>query len=193
MKWPHCLLYRLSPYFRIEGGFSLTSLTFSNKLNPVWPLCNFDLQGKCNDEDCRFQHFVQSKLSQEQMLQDLASYSLILTVDDNKSKELQENVESFTKAFAKQYQDKMSWEELCILLVNEVKKHRKGSGLFNVSLQPRTWKLRQETKKLEECTEESADDLGRGIVFTRKDKIHSTVIQTREAVRNKARPVSGER
>ena len=187
------MFYRLSPYFRIEGGFSLTSLTFSNKLNPVWPLCNFDLQGKCNDEDCRFQHFAQCKLSQEQTLQDLASYSLILTVDDNKSKELQENVESFTKAFAKQYQDKMSWEELCILLVNEVKKHRKGSGLFNVSLQPRTWKLKQEDKKLEECTEESADDLGRGIVFTRKDKIHSTVMQTREAVRNKARPVSGER
>lgn len=77
--------------------------------------------------------------------------------------------------------------------MNEVKKHRKGSGLFNVSLQPRTWKLRQEDKKLAECMEESVDDLGRGIVFTRKDKIHSVVMQTREAVGNKVRPASGER
>lgn len=41
--------------------------------------------------------------------------------------------------------------------------------------------------------EESVDDLGQGIVFTRKDKIHSVVMQTREAVGNKVRPASGER
>lgn len=187
------MLCRLSPYFRIEGGFSLTSLSFSNKLNPVWPLCNFDLQGKCNDEDCKFQHFIQCKLSQEQTLQDLASYDPTLTADDKELKELRENVETFTKAFAKQYQDIMSWEEICILLVNDVKKHRKSNGPFNVSLQPRTWTLSQADRKQEEYAEESADDLGRGISFARKDKIHTVDTQTRETIGNKARLASEER
>lgn len=102
-------------------------------------------------------------------------------------------MESFTKAFSKQYQDKMSWDELCILLVNEVKKHRKGNGLFNVSLQPRTWKLNQDVKKQEEYTEASVVDVGHGIVFNKKDKHHTAVIQTREAAGNNARPFSEER
>lgn len=187
------MLSRLSPYFRIEGGFSLTSPTFSNKLRPAWPLCNFDLQGKCNDEDCNFQHFDQCKLSKEQTLQDLASYNPVLTAGDKELKEVQESVESFTKAFVKQYQEKMSWEELCILLVNHVKKQRKGYGPLNVSLQPRTWTLKQLDKKQEEYNEESVRDLGRGIMFSRKDRIHAADTQTRAALGNKARPASDER
>ena len=184
---------RLSPYFRIEGGFSLTSLSFSNKLNPMWPLCSFDLQGKCNDEDCKFQHFIQCQLSQEQMLQDLAAYNPNFTADDKGIQELQEDIESFTKAFAKQYQDKMSWEELCILLVNDVRKSRKNSGPFSISPQPRGWRLKVVDKRQEKFTEESVVDSGRGIVFARKDKIHGEVMQTRETVGNKAKAVSEER
>ncbi|KAI3757991.1 hypothetical protein L6452_05537 [Arctium lappa] len=32
--------------------------SFSNSLaiNPFWPLCMFELRGKCNDDDCRWQH-----------------------------------------------------------------------------------------------------------------------------------------
>ncbi|KAL9984828.1 hypothetical protein ACROYT_G007164 [Oculina patagonica] len=189
----HLKSYRLSPYFRIQGGYSLTSLTFSNKLNPFWPLCNFDLQGKCNDEDCRFQHFITCKLSQEETLQDLSAYNPTLTVDCKDLKEMQEHVESFTKAFTKQYQDKMSWDELCILLVNEVRKQRKGTGAFNISLQPRSWKLPQTDKKQVEYKEDdSANDLGRGIIFSKKDKIHGVVSQTREAVGNLTRPTNEE-
>ena len=123
----------------------------------------------------------------------MASYNVALTSDSVQSKELQENVESFTKAFSKQYQDKMSWEELCILLVNEIKKHRKGNGLFNVSLQPRTWKLNQDFKKQDEYTEESVVDVGHGIVFNKKDKHHAATMQTREVAGNNASPYSEER
>lgn len=188
------LFCRLSPYFRIQGGYSLTSLTFSNKLNPLWPLCNFDLQGKCNDEDCKFQHVITCKLSQEEMLQDLAAYDPNLTVDCKDSKEVHEHVECFTKAFTKQYQGKMSWDELCILLVNEVRKHRKGSGPFNVSLQPRAWQLPQtEKRQVEYMEDDSADDIGKGIVFSRKDQLYDAVSQPREAVRNQTRPAGEER
>lgn len=109
-------------------------------------------------------------------------------------KEMQEHVESFTKAFTKQYEDKMSWDELCILLVNEVRKQRKGNGAFNISLQPRSWKLQQTDKKQVEYKEDdSASDLGRGIIFSKKDKIHGAVSQTREALGNLTRPTGEER
>lgn len=158
------------------------------------PLCNFDLQGKCNDEDCKFQHFISCRLSQGEMLQDLAAYNPTLTADCKDLKEMQEHIETFTKAFAKQYQDKMSWDELCILLVNEVRKHRKGNGPFNISLQRRPWELQQTDKKQVEYKEgDSANDLGRGIVFSKKDKIHGAVSQTREAVGNLTRPAGEER
>lgn len=184
----------MSPFFRIQGRYSLTSLTFSNKLNPLWPLCNFDLQGKCNDEDCKFQHFLACKLSQDEVLQDLAAYNPTLTVDCKDMKEVQEHIESFTKAFAKQYQDKMSWDELCILLVNEVRKRKKGNGAFNISLQPRPWKLQQTDKNQVEYKEDdSVSDLGRGIVFSKKDKLHGAVLQTRDVAENLLRPAEEER
>ncbi|XP_068711250.1 zinc finger C3H1 domain-containing protein-like isoform X2 [Montipora foliosa] len=184
--------YRLSPYFRTEGGFSLSSLTFSNKINPRWPLCNFDLQGKCNDEDCKFQHFIKGKLSEEQTLQDLASYISTLAIDGNKTKE-QGDVESFAKAFLKQYGDKMSWEELYILLVNEVKKQRKGSGPFHIYFEPRTWKPNAEVEKEEECAKES-DDCGRGIVFNKRENFHSVTVvpQAKEPARSKGMSLNAE-
>lgn len=152
------------------------------------------MQGKCNDEDCKFQHIITCKLSQEEMLQDLAAYNPNLAVDCKDSKELHEHVESFTKAFTKQYQGKMSWDELCILLVNEVRKHRKGSGPFNISLQPRAWQLPQTEKKhVGYMEEDSADDLGKGIVFSRKEKLCEAGSQPREAVRNQTRPAGEER
>ena len=128
------------------------------------------------------------------MLQDLVAYNPNLTVDCTDLKELHEHVESFAKAFAKQYQDKMSWDELCILLVNEVRKHRKESGPFNISFQPRAWQLLQtEKKQVEYMEEDIADDLGKGIVFSRKEHLHDTVSQPREAVRNQTRPAGEER
>ena len=185
--------FRLSPYFRIEGGFSLTSLTFSNKLNPRWPLCNFDLQGKCNDEDCKFQHLMNCKFSEEQTVQDLASYISTATEDCGEGKDRREDVESFTKAFLKQYGEKMSYEELCILIVNEIKKQRKASGPYYVHFEPRNWRLETEVEKQEECSEDSTNDLGRGIVFSEKENILSNVSQTKQPGKSKGRPGSDER
>ncbi|XP_067021110.1 zinc finger C3H1 domain-containing protein-like isoform X4 [Acropora muricata] len=182
--------YRLSPYFRIEGGFSLTSLTFSNKLNPRWPLCNFDLQGKCNDEDCKFQHLMNCKFSEEQTVQDLASYISTATEDCGEGKDRREDVESFTKAFLKQYGEKMSYEELCILIVNEIKKQRKANGPYYVHFEPRNWRLETEVEKQEECSEDSTNDLGRGIVFSEKENILSNVSQTSQPGKSKGRPGS---
>lgn len=88
----------------------------------------------------------------------------------------------------------MSWDELCILLVNEVRKHRKGSGPFNISLQPRAWQLPQTEKKhVGYMEEDSAYDLGKGIVFSRKEKLREAGSQPREAVRNQTRPAGEER
>lgn len=185
--------FRLSPYFRIEGGFSLTSLTFSNKLNPRWPLCNFDLQGKCNDEDCKFQHLMNCKFSEEQTVQDLASYISTATEDCGEGKDRREDVESFTKAFLKQYGEKMSYEELCILIVNEIKKQRKANGPYYVHFEPRNWRLETEVEKQEECSEGSTNDLGRGIVFSEKENILSNVSQTSQPGKSKGRPGSDER
>ena len=45
--------YRLCPYFRLKSGRSLTSLTYSHKLNSNKVLCQYDLMGTCSDDRCQ--------------------------------------------------------------------------------------------------------------------------------------------
>lgn len=87
----------------------------------------------------------------------------------------------------------MSYEELCILIANEIKKQRKASGPYYVHFEPRNWKLETEVEKQEECSEDSTNDLGRGIVFSKKDNIFSAVPQTSQQGKSKGRPGSDER
>lgn len=45
---------RFSPYYRTKEKLSLSSVTYSNAVEPTKCFCRFDLTGTCNDDDCRW-------------------------------------------------------------------------------------------------------------------------------------------
>jgi hypothetical protein len=53
--------FRFHPSFlsTIPGGHK--SLTYTHNIDPVKQLCPFEMNGRCNDKDCSFQHFKSSE------------------------------------------------------------------------------------------------------------------------------------
>lgn len=45
---------RFSPFYRTKEKLSLSSVTYSNTIEPAKCFCRFDLTGTCNDDDCRW-------------------------------------------------------------------------------------------------------------------------------------------
>eukprot|EP00468_Gymnochlora_sp_CCMP2014_P002819 CAMPEP_0167750138 /NCGR_PEP_ID=MMETSP0110_2-20121227/5818_1 /TAXON_ID=629695 /ORGANISM="Gymnochlora sp., Strain CCMP2014" /LENGTH=1955 /DNA_ID=CAMNT_0007635413 /DNA_START=108 /DNA_END=5975 /DNA_ORIENTATION=- len=64
--------YRICPEF----DMGLTSLAYSHKVDPLTPLCRFDLHGRCNDELCGFQHIRDFRMSHKELIAELATYSI---------------------------------------------------------------------------------------------------------------------
>nr|XP_002123610.1 uncharacterized protein LOC100182384 isoform X3 [Ciona intestinalis] len=66
--------HRLSPSLRTNKNISITSLTFSHKINPHQVLCRYDLTGKCNDKKCKAQHWADIVPTANEIYLDLLSY-----------------------------------------------------------------------------------------------------------------------
>lgn len=64
--------YRLSEQF-LNVFSSLSSLTLSNNIDPKVLFCRYDIQGRCNDDACDWQHMRSIGLRSEQLSQDLAA------------------------------------------------------------------------------------------------------------------------
>uniref|UniRef100_A0A803XPV8 Zinc finger C3H1-type containing n=1 Tax=Meleagris gallopavo TaxID=9103 RepID=A0A803XPV8_MELGA len=77
--------YRFSPYFRTKEKLYLSSVTYSNMIEPKQCFCRFDLTGTCNDDDCQWQHMKDCTLSRKQLFQDILSYNLELIGCSEKS------------------------------------------------------------------------------------------------------------
>ena len=48
------LLFRFSPYYRTKEKLPLSSVSYSNMIEPDQCFCRFDLTGTCNDDDCQW-------------------------------------------------------------------------------------------------------------------------------------------
>ena len=59
--------YRVNPLYRTLFKHSLTSPTHSNAINPHQPLCRFQYKGKCNNKDCKGQHWDSIQLSEDEI------------------------------------------------------------------------------------------------------------------------------
>ncbi|ERE88325.1 zinc finger C3H1 domain-containing protein [Cricetulus griseus] len=70
--------YRFSPYYRTKEKLPLSSVSYSNMIEPEQCFCRFDLTGTCNDDDCQWQHVQDYTLSRKQLFQDILSYDLSL-------------------------------------------------------------------------------------------------------------------
>ncbi|KAK3336059.1 hypothetical protein B0T19DRAFT_395857 [Cercophora scortea] len=63
--------YRFHPKYREVVGGGLKSLTYSNKINPLEPICPFELSGEQCPEKCDFQHLTSVRAPDEQILLEL--------------------------------------------------------------------------------------------------------------------------
>ncbi|XP_030844440.1 uncharacterized protein LOC100893615 isoform X2 [Strongylocentrotus purpuratus] len=84
--------FRLSPLFRLKAGYSVQSLSFTNKLDASRPLCLYELKGTCNDDDCVWQHERDYTMSSREMLTDLLSYNAVSSKAQGKDDIAMKNV-----------------------------------------------------------------------------------------------------
>ncbi|KAG0300454.1 Zinc finger C3H1 domain-containing protein [Dissophora globulifera] len=68
--------YRFSPQYKEQAREGYHSLTYSNKIDPMQPMCIYELSGgSCNDDACKSQHLRNVKLTDEELVIDMARYS----------------------------------------------------------------------------------------------------------------------
>ena len=67
--------YRLSRHYRTLHKLRHSSLSHSNKIDPMKIMCKFDILGKCNDQKCGGQHFRDIALSKSELIEDLVAYA----------------------------------------------------------------------------------------------------------------------
>ena len=136
--------YRLSPYYRTHAKLPLSSLSHSNKIDPMQIMCKFDILGKCIDPKCNKQHFRDIKLSKTELVEDIAAYHPLPDASscggDVTSKPSSSETSLSTsgirfsplaESLMKTYSGKISDEQLLILAahkVNEGREEKEGGG-----------------------------------------------------------------
>eukprot|EP00731_Ephydatia_muelleri_P018479 Em0011g519a len=157
--------YRLSPHFTKFA--SLSSLTYSNKIDPSKMMCRFELLGSCNDPGCPAQHFKDIKLLKEEMARDLVSYCPALAgcsedvsfVDDSlpdTQQKISAKVDMYAKGLCDSFSAKLSDEQLCLYIAHKVTLGRREvAGSSGIDLDERAWCLKpgtsQQVKSLKEA------------------------------------------
>ncbi|XP_063783531.1 zinc finger C3H1 domain-containing protein isoform X2 [Pseudophryne corroboree] len=123
--------YRFSPYFRTKEKLLLSSVSYSNMIEPKTFFCRFDLTGTCNDDDCQWQHMRDCTLSRKQLFQDILSYNLDLIGCSEKSTD-EEIITASEKYVDKLFginRDRMSMDLMSVLLVSYVNESRNHTRL----------------------------------------------------------------
>ena len=144
--------YRLNPNYRNNEKLTLTSLSYSNKIDPMKIMCKFDMFGKCGNPHCNGQHFRDIKMSTVELVDDIVAYSPSLstggTAANSSNKPPEGSVmrgqrssaplsdrASYTETLLTAYSGKISDEQLLTLAAHQVSQTRAGSdgvGVVNV-------------------------------------------------------------
>ncbi|ELU18707.1 hypothetical protein CAPTEDRAFT_229300 [Capitella teleta] len=136
----HCFKsYRFSPYYRTKDKLTLQSLTFSNKIDPMQPLCSYEMTGKCLDSDCPWQHMKDLPMEGEDLLMDLASYHPKFNQPVASSK-INDQITSFVEKFGKNV-PRVSIHDKCLLMLNTVNSEALRVPPHTIAQQPRSWKV----------------------------------------------------
>ncbi|XP_070577980.1 zinc finger C3H1 domain-containing protein-like [Ptychodera flava] len=153
--------YRFNPYYRTKAKLSLSSVTFSNKINPHRIMCRFDIKGTCNDEGCRWQHKEDYNLTKEELFQDIVSFAprLAGVKDMENITEHEERVSEYVNTLYKQNGEKMTADQMCLLFVSKVNDHHKNVAPHTMMYERRKWKPRQSAKKQQEKDDDSSADI----------------------------------
>lgn len=140
--------YRCSDFYR-QKGLSVSTETFSHKLDCHVPLCQFDLMGKCLDESCPLQHHSDYSLSKREQLVDIVSYfPSVAGIDTSLPVTKHEQLlNQYVEKFLKDTCVQMSHLEQCRCLIDRVKA---AAGLpypHAVCTSARCWKLQRRKQR----------------------------------------------
>ncbi|XP_022089495.1 zinc finger C3H1 domain-containing protein-like isoform X2 [Acanthaster planci] len=140
--------YRLSPFFVKEAKFSRLSPSFSHKLDPTRALCQFELNGTCNDDDCPWQHQKDYELSDHEIYADILAYTPVIAASrdwqdpEKRLQRVEDYVNKAVKNSKRPETAKRQREALCRAFANAVLTQTK-KGSKGVIAQPRAWTPRQ--------------------------------------------------
>lgn len=122
--------YRLSNNFEEKyikkNGQDFTMIVdsfFANKVNPYSTTCNFDLNGKCNDDNCCAQHKKDFLLNQRQKAIDLLLYNPSITrfKGEVRTKEDMNGLLKHLNEFVDNLEKKYSYNEMIKYLVKLIR------------------------------------------------------------------------
>ncbi|KAJ8245271.1 hypothetical protein GJAV_G00268960 [Gymnothorax javanicus] len=159
--------YRFSPYFRTKEKLSLSSVSYSNSIEPEKSFCRFDLTGTCNDDACPWQHMRNCTLNATQLFQDVLSYSLPLIgcSESSSDQDISVATEKYISKLFGSNKDRMGTDQKAVLLVSKVNENRGHVPPHTTYKEARKWRPRPAQNLKPEagrdsCDEESTDDLG---------------------------------
>ncbi|XP_046566199.1 LOW QUALITY PROTEIN: zinc finger C3H1 domain-containing protein-like, partial [Haliotis rubra] len=158
--------YRFSPYYRTKSNKTISSITYSNKINPKKILCTYDLHGRCNDEKCTGQHERDFRLSEREVLQDLVSYCPKLAgVKDTSSQDCGKSIGTYIDNLVRQHEGQMRSDQLCLLLASKVTEEASKNRPHTMFYDPRTWKPVQDHPDGQETVSEFKGKGSRSLEF----------------------------
>ncbi|KAM7115953.1 zinc finger C3H1 domain-containing protein isoform 4-T6 [Molossus nigricans] len=134
--------YRFSPYYRTKEKLPLSSISYSNMIEPDQCFCRFDLTGTCNDDDCQWQHIQDYTLSRKQLFQDILSYnlSLIGCSETSTDEEIATAAEKYVEKLFGINKDRMSMDQMAVLLVSNINESKGHTPPFTTYKDKRKWK-----------------------------------------------------
>ena len=136
--------YRFSDYYYQKEGLGVTSETYSHKLDCCAPLCQYDLMGKCHDDNCPWQHRSDYSLSRREHLVDVLSYCPSVAGIDRStpSTMYEQQLSQYVDAFLKDTCAQLPYSEQCLRLIRRVKTAAGFTRPHAVCTSARSWKLR---------------------------------------------------
>ena len=135
--------YRFSDFYHQREGLSVSSETFSHKLDCRIPLCQFDLMGKCLDDNCPWQHKSDYSLSEREQLVDIVSYCPSVTDICNSTpiSMYETMLNQYTDKFLNDSYAHLSHPEQCSHLIDRIKTTAGSTYPHAVFTSARRWKL----------------------------------------------------
>uniref|UniRef100_A0A4W6C1N7 Zinc finger C3H1-type containing n=1 Tax=Lates calcarifer TaxID=8187 RepID=A0A4W6C1N7_LATCA len=160
--------YRFSPYYRTKEKLPLSSVTYSNTIEPRKCFCRFDLTGTCNDDDCRWQHMRNCALTGNQLFQDILSYSLsLIGCSENSSDEdISAATEKYMKKLFGTNKDRMGVDQKAVLLVSKVNESKRHVPPFTTCKDVRRWRPKPSAQSSLSPEDEGEDGMAAGNITT---------------------------
>ncbi|XP_068168629.1 zinc finger C3H1 domain-containing protein-like isoform X2 [Antennarius striatus] len=160
--------YRFSPYYRTKEKLSLSSVTYSNTIEPKKSFCRFDLTGTCNDDDCRWQHMRNCTLTGNKLFQDILSYNLplISCFETSSDEDISVATEKYMKKLFGPNKDRMGSDQKAVLLVSKVNESKRHVPPFTTSKDVRRWRPKPSAQSSGSPEEDSEEEMAAGAVTT---------------------------